>query len=374
MSGIALGVFLTAATPARADRPFSPRYATTDRGQVTLVANTVETCPGNSSSCKSARDGTTATDNGLLPMGYVDVDSDSGTFDSSQANLALPAGTTVLWAGLYWAGDTSAGSFGSAAPTPGSRAQVRFATPSASYATVTAGVLDTDATATTRYQGFADVTSLVRSAGNGTYAVANVQSGTGGNRWGGWSLLVAYRDTSQPVRRLQVYDGFQALQSGGATSTDIAVTDLLTPATGTVRGRLGLLSWEGDRGSTGESATLGARALTDALNPVNDVFNSTIGRDGATVTTRNPSYVNTLGFDADELSIDGAVANGASSTTLHLTAAGDTYLPGALAVATDEGAPIARVAPAVGGTARDGQTLTADRGTWDGNADGDLRL
>ena len=46
---------------------------------------------------------------------YVDVDADATTFDSSSATVALPAGSTVLWAGLYWAGDTTAGTGGEVA-------------------------------------------------------------------------------------------------------------------------------------------------------------------------------------------------------------------------------------------------------------------
>ena len=366
-AGLVLMLSMLATPGARADRAYSARYATTDRGQVTLVANALESCPSTLSTCAAARNGTaTPSDNAWFPMGFVDVDSDSSTFNSSRASLALPSGATVLWAGLYWAADTSAGAFGSAAPAPTSRGAVRFATPAASYGVVNAATVDSDATWATRYQGFADVTSQVRAAGNGTYAVANVQAGTGSNRWAGWSLVVAYRDATQPVRRLQVYDGLQTLQPGGSTSLDVPLGGFLTPATGTVRGRLALLSWEGDRGIVGDSATLGARALSDAVSPADDVFNSTIARDGAPVTTRNPAYLNAMSLDADELSIDGVLGNAATTSILHLTTGGDTFLPGAIALATDEGPPVVRTPPTINGTSRDGSTLTADRGTWDG--------
>jgi hypothetical protein len=307
----------------------------------------------------------TPADNSQFLMGYVDVDSDATTFDSSSANLSLPSGATVLWAGLYWAADTSAGTFGAGAPTPSSRGQVRFATPGGGYSTVSAAALDTDATSPTSYQAFADVTAQVKAAGTGTYRVANVQAGTGVNRWAGWGIVVAYRDAGQPLRRLHVYDGLRAVQPAAPTA-DIALGDFLTPASGTVRGRLVLLSWEGDRGLTGDSATLGARALSDSLNPANDFFNSTIARDGAAVSTRNPAYVNAMSLDADELPIDGALGNGTTSSALHLTTGAERYLVGAIGLAADEGPPINRTAPTITGTARDGSPLAADRGTWDG--------
>jgi hypothetical protein len=151
---------LTAA-PARADRSFAPRFSATDRGQVLTTGNTVVTCPGTGTSCRAAQAGTSTTTNADFDMDYVDVDSESSTFNSSRATLSLPSGSTVLFAGLYWAGDTSAGSRGSAAPLAAARSVVLLSTPGSGYRLVQAGVLDTDATSTTRYQGFADVTSLV---------------------------------------------------------------------------------------------------------------------------------------------------------------------------------------------------------------------
>ena len=43
---------------------------------------------------------------------------------------------------------------------------------------------------------------MVQAAGAGTYAVGNVQAGTGGDRYAGWTLVVAYEDPSQPPRNL----------------------------------------------------------------------------------------------------------------------------------------------------------------------------
>ena len=150
--GIVVTLCALLAPVAYADRSFSVRYAATEHGQVTLVANALETCIAPLTSCTAARNGTgTPADNGQFLMGYVDVDSDATTFDSSSANLSLPSGATVLWAGLYWAADTSAGTFGVAAPTAASRGQVRFATPGGSYSTVTVAALDTDATSVMSY-------------------------------------------------------------------------------------------------------------------------------------------------------------------------------------------------------------------------------
>jgi hypothetical protein len=332
-----------------------------------MAANSLSTCQP-SSACTTALAGTGSHDNGEFTMRHVDVDGDSSTFNSSTATLALPTGSTVLYAGLYWSADTSAGSGGSAAANASARSTVRFATPTAGYRSLTAGVLDADDTQTTRYQGFADVTSLVAAAGSGSYRVANVQAGTGVNRYAGWGLVVAYRLAGEPVRRLVIYDGFLAIRSGLRPNADITLDGFLTPATGSVGAHLAMLSYEGDRGSTGDSMTLASRSLSDAANPVADVFNSSIAREGATVTARSPSSANTLGVDADVLNVGGVLPNGVSNTTLRLaTAVNDTFLPGAFALSITDSPPGNQTAPAVSGTPRDGQTLTATAGTWAGS-------
>ncbi|HEX2103048.1 MAG TPA: hypothetical protein VHF51_05315 [Solirubrobacteraceae bacterium] len=354
------------APAASADRTFAPRFSATDRGQVLTAGNTVMTCPGTGTTCRAVQGGTSATTNGELDMDYVDVDGDGSTFNSSRATLALPSGSTVVFAGLYWGGDTSAGSGGSAAPLPSARSAVFFATPAAGYRIVTASVLDTDATSTSRYQGFADVTSQVAAGGAGVYAVANIQAGTGLNRYGGWGLVVVYRNAAEPTRRLLVYDGLLAVQSGLRPSADVALSGFVTPPSGTVAGRLSLLAWEGDRGLTGDAATLAGRSITDGANPAQNVMNSSASRAGAAVIGRTPSYTNLLGVDVDDVSVDGFLANNASRATLHFATASDVYLPGAIGLALDEGPPLNTTAPSIAGTARDGQTLAADPGAWQG--------
>ncbi len=358
-------VSMIAAPAASADRTFSVRYASTENGSTRIAANTLMTCPGNGSSCSNARAGTNNNDNGDYTMTFVDTDGSAYTSsNSSTADLSLPPSATVRFAGLYWAADTDAGSGGSAAANPAQRNQIDFKTPGALYSTVVASVLDTDSTDSSRYQGFADVTAAVAAAGNGTYSAGDIQAGTGGNRYAGWALVIAYGNTAEPFRRIHVYDGFQMLQN--TQTIDISLSDFLTPESGTVNGRMGMVAWEGDRALTGDTAALNGNTLSDALSPANDFFNSSITRDGAQVTTKNPNYVNQLSLDADEISINGLLSNGSSSATWQLGTTGDLYMPGVVTLATDEGPPVNRSAPTISGTTTQGQVLTANPGTWDG--------
>ena len=152
----------------------------------------------------------------------------------------------------------------------------------------------------------------------GTYAVANVQSGTGEDRYAGWDLIVVYRDSTQPPRNLTVFDGLATISRATPVST-LSLSGFLTPPFGAVRSTVGLWSSEGDRTSTGDSATLNSTPISDPANPANNVFNSSITRFGVDVTDKNPNYANQLGFDTNLFREDGVLPNGATSATIRLT-------------------------------------------------------
>ena len=142
---------LLAPAAARADRPFAIRFTTNDLGAVTFAANTLMTCPDAAPTCASARLGTQGGalgNNNGYAMTYVDVDgAGNGTFDSSTATLSLPPDAFVLFAGLYWAGDTSAGVLGAKAPTPAARGTVLLRPPGAAISgAVSAATLDANGT------------------------------------------------------------------------------------------------------------------------------------------------------------------------------------------------------------------------------------
>ena len=333
----AVAAMLIAPATASADRSFSTRFSVNDTGDIAFVGNTLMTCP-DSTLCTQARNGTATPisnlQNNSYAMTYVDVDSDSSTFNSSTAGMSLPSGSQVLFAGLYWGGDTS-GSGSNAAPNSANRNKALFKVPGdTSYRNVTATTLDDSGT---RYQAFADVTSIVSAAGNGTYATANVQSAKGSDRYAIWQLVVVYRDTTQPARNLTVFDGLVSINgSAGAT---IPVSGFRTPPAGAVKTTLGFITYEGDLGIEGDSASLNGTPLTDSLNPQTNFFNSTISNRGSRVTTKNPDYVNQLGIDADLFNADGILGNNATSANIQVTTSGDVYYPGVITFATELYAP-----------------------------------
>ena len=323
---LALALALTAAPAYALDAPFTPRFAQTAHGDITAVGNTSMTCPVGAANCAAAQGGAPFSNNDFT-MAYVDADADATTtLDSSAATVTLPAGSTVLWAGLYWSGHSASAN----------RDKVQFKAPGAgSYTQLTAAPADllTSTTQAARYRAFRDVTAQVAAGGAGTYWVGDVQSTTGADRFAGWALLVAYRDNAQPVRRLNVYDGLGTVDGSHTFQTTIA--PFHTPATGTVTTKAGLLTFEGDAGIASETASFNGHALTDALNPVGNVMNSTIEAGGANFTAKTPNYANQLGMDLDVYANPGALANDQSSATLAFSSTNEYFMPSAFFLVSD---------------------------------------
>ncbi|MGZ4311095.1 MAG: hypothetical protein ACXVR1_03200 [Solirubrobacteraceae bacterium] len=350
------------ASPALADRAFTPRFSVNANGDIALVGNTLETCQSSVADCANARAGAgTLLNNNSFSMARVNVASAS--LDSSSARLSLPAGARVLFAGLYYGARTTAGTGGKVAPYPSVAgvSRVELKPPgSAGFERLTAAV-DQSSEVTGAYGAFADVTAQVQRAGSGVYTVANVQSATGEDRYAGWALAVAYEAAGEPPRNLTVFDGLQSVTQSKPAVT-IRVSGFQTPLSGPVRTKLGFVAYEGDRGLSGDSATLDGKALSDKVTPANNFFNSAISVGGQNVTDKTPDYVNQLGFDAKLLGIDGFLANGATSANIALRTSSDQYLPHFITFATDLYAPVIRANKTVANlTHPDGPTRAGDR-------------
>ncbi len=237
---------------------FPLRYTANLPGEVVMAANTSVRCEdtpgalGYDARCVTARTNR-AYENNMFHMTYADVDSDPSTINSSSAALSIPPGTLVAWAGLYWGADVRKGwkvngvCTGADAPNPSLLDTVRFQTPGdASYRTITASSVyyktDYDNTCTDDsvdyiYNAFADVTAIVRASGAGSFTVADIQVGTGGNRHAGWGLVVVYEGPDILPHNVTIFDGITQVSSS-ARIGDFSVTGFKTPLAGPVTTKL----------------------------------------------------------------------------------------------------------------------------------------
>jgi len=285
--------------------PFAVAYTANAIGDITFAANTLMTSPGNTQAAIDARNGVgSQLNNDNWNMAYVDIDGDASTFNSSSSQLLLPAGADVLFAGLYW------GARATSADSDTALQAVKFKRPGdAGYNDITGavvgkvigGVSNLPANVLT-YGAYADVTNLVKATGAGTYTTANVKGNPGNiNHFAGWSLVVAYTAPGEVARNLTVFNGFADVSNNSAADRNVTVpfSGFIAPPSGDVNATLGFVTYEGDLGITGDSAFLnggnGESQLSNATNPANNFFNSSITNRGVRVTTKTPDYVNQLG-------------------------------------------------------------------------------
>ncbi|GIJ02133.1 hypothetical protein Sya03_14850 [Spirilliplanes yamanashiensis] len=352
-----LALVVNPAAEAAITTPFAQTFSTNTNGAIVLRGNSNLSCPAGAGGCAAARTYNaspgTPDNNNAYEMTWVDADGDAGTFNSSSSDLALPAGSTVLFAGLYWSADTNStyntgGNSYPAAPiaTPSlaDRDKIRFRAPGGAYQTVTATQFDETTQNANHdiYQGYAEVTNMVAAGGNGTYWAADIQAARNDDRYAGWALVVAYRNPAEKVRNLTVFDGFGFINQGANTLT-IPVVGFQTPPTGDVRSKIGTVVYEGDAGLTGDSLKVTSNGVTttlsDAVNPAANPFNSTVSDSGVLDTARTPAHGNLLGVDIDQMSTTNVIKNGTSTADLTLTTSSETFYPGVVTIATELYAP-----------------------------------
>ncbi|MGV8978910.1 MAG: sigma-70 family RNA polymerase sigma factor [Cellulomonas sp.] len=276
-------------------RGLQPRFSTAGlqgTWNVTEIGAPLLTCPPSANGmptadCTAALAGKGSKLNnnnfsmvGLLEKGIADAKV------ASRAQLSIPAGREIAFAGLYWAASGGA-------PTT-QPVTARFAGPGQRLATVTGSLLPhTGGTVGTHeYQAFADVTSQVQKAGPGAWTFADPSNGVGSGTgaYAGWALVVVYADTSAVAGTVAVHDGAAIVNTGSSASVSVATT----PGQYT---RIGVVVWEGDRGASGDTLTLDGTALVPvrwsgtalAAGDAKNAFDSTAVGSG---------YANSLGVDA----------------------------------------------------------------------------
>ncbi len=314
-----IAIILLGVAPALAQvESFSPVFTVNTEGNIYIIGNVNVTC-ASSGTCTAAQGGAVYQDNDFNSV-YVDVDGDASTTNSSTANFTKSSTGSVLFAALFWGG---------VAPSSGSLTSVKFAVPGGSYQTVTGSVNSTSY----GYRAYADVTSLVQAgAGTGTYKVGNVPLKTGStNQFGGWALVIVIRDTTDLFRNLKVYKGFDQVESGH--NIDLSISGFKTPPAGPINTQFGFVVFDGDKGDNSEttyfrdSLKLNTTYLYDAVNPINDIFNSTISRLGTNLSDKNPNYINTLGLDIDVIDASNILNHSDTSCVFRMTTGGETYIP-----------------------------------------------
>ena len=321
--------------------PFDIRYQNAQKGGIRFLSNVAISCSG-AGSCANGQSqmppsGTASNED--FNMNYIDFDAVPTTFMSSSDSLNLENCSEVLWAGLYWSAEISTGTQGYS-----NRDEVKLAVNSDAYIDIVADeTLDVMGISHPSYHCFKDITTIVQNGGiKARFTVANMIARTNAfNVFGGWSIVVVYKNIYESMRDLTVFDGFGAIGSG--PPLDIPISGFNTPLSGPVSLEIGVIAHEGDRGSSGDGLSFNGagtfESISDALHQVNNCFNSTISYDAVVTPFRIPSYNNTLGYDAaifvpDNSSFD-YIGNNTSSATIRVSTSFENILCRVLTSAID---------------------------------------
>jgi hypothetical protein len=317
---------------------FARRWTADLHGGLTRIGNSAVTCDDkrdqyrieDAGACASAREaeGRNIYNNNYQMTGRP----------RSSATLALPAGSRIAHARLYWGGTNGLDTPGAPATlTDAAITRIGLQAPNGLKTVVAADspVGRSRGEVDYAYQASADVTALVTAAGAGAYTVSDLGVVAAPYSYGGWTLVVAYQNAAAPRRRLTLYDGYRSVLPGtpvAATLDRVKDQDSVWPW-----GRLGYVAYDGDRTLTGDQASVKAPhaaplRLHDPGNPQADLMNSTA--DGI---TRDPADRNTFGWDADEFDITQALWPGDASLrlTFSTTDDGDGYQIGVIYTQTD---------------------------------------
>ena len=237
------------ASPASASPivPFTSVFHTQDNGAVAVFGNTLLTCPTITPGCTQAQLGQGPNlNNNNWSMAFLDADADPSTFDSSSSTVALPQGSTVLFAGLYWGARRTAGANGAAATSNVALLQLMsLQTPTTGYQTISASSFydGTGFDAGRGYQSFADVTSLVPGRGF-RYLLGSKRPERHGP--GPLRRVVAHRRLPQSGPTAPRSHRLQRLQLRPAGTGGLHFPErLLGPTLGRVRAQLGVVAYEG---------------------------------------------------------------------------------------------------------------------------------
>ncbi len=209
--------------------PFNIRYQTQQKGAIRFISNVSVTCNA-SASCTNAQAQIAPSGSGQnnsYTMSYVDIDTDPTTFMSSSDSLNLPNCSEITWAGLYWGGKitTSTANYVN-------RSNIKLKVNNGSYQQLTADQTINNTTGAVSYFCFKNITNIVLAAGTkGRFTLADqVQQVNSTNLFGGWTIVVIYKNISEPYKNLTVFDGLANVSQGSSSNTvTIPISGFLTP-------------------------------------------------------------------------------------------------------------------------------------------------
>lgn len=188
------------------------------------------------------------------------------------------------------------------------------------------------------FSAFADITPLVLSSGNGIYNFSDLDLTsvippycTNTINFGGWAIVIVYKNNSLPLNQLNVYDGLEGIPN----EIDITLNSL--NVIDNKDAKIGFIAWEGDNNiSENESLRINGNLIGNPpLNPVNNAFNGTNSFTGAT---------DLYNMDLDVYNIQNNIHIGDSTAKIQLTSSRDVVMINTIVTKLNSQLPDATIA------------------------------
>ncbi len=352
---ICLCISFSSILDAQVITPLSKRKELTLKGDFTFLSNTVLGKINNDQKSDPFNPNNSYNKGGInnqFQMGYIDIDNDPKTFNSSSATLQFDSNCIqIKHVGLYW----TAVYADSIRKHDISSVRIKLPNDSTYMQLKNALILhdgmNNQLSTAKAYTCYKDITHLItqQKDPNGIYTVANIASSTsqsntskeiGNELAGGWTMVVIYEDPNKSRKRFYVYDGYVNVSS----KSDPVVFNFdgfKTIPKGIVKSKLGIISYEGDKGIQGDALEMFSNAentykyLHTLNNPKLNFFNSSITKNGSHILSRQPASQNTLGYDADIFDIKNnenqLITNNQTQTSFRLSTKNDGFVTTAVA-------------------------------------------
>lgn len=188
------------------------------------------------------------------------------------------------------------------------------------------------------FSTFTDITNQVQTTGNGTYTLSDLdltpwvpyyfQNRT---NFGGWAIIVIYKNNALPLNQLNVYDGFQVIPN------QILITLNSLNVIDNQNSKIGFLAWEGDVDiANGESLFINNNPISNPpLNPVSNAFNGTNSFTNAS---------NLYNMDLDVYDLENNIQIGDTSANIRMTSSQDIVMINAIVTKLNSQLPDAVIA------------------------------
>ena len=178
------------------------------------------------------------------------------------------------------------------------------------------------------FSAFKDITTQILATGNGTYTLSDFDLTSiisnycpNATNFGGWAILIVYKNASFPINQLNVYDGLQniPISTSIPPATPNASLSIVLNSLNVIDNtdaKVGFIAWEGDKNlANQESLTINGNLISNLpLNPADNAFNGT-----NTVTGSDQLY----NMDLDIYPIQNNIAIGDTSAVIKLTSGQD---------------------------------------------------